>query len=83
MTTELIGALAAFFTTLAYLPQVVKVFRERDTRAISLGMYAFMCVGVALWLTYGILIMSWPVIACNGITLVLAIAVLSMKIKCG
>ncbi len=73
--------LAAACTTLAFLPQVVKVWKTRSARDISLGMYAVFCAGVALWLLYGTLIESVPLLLANGATLVLAASVLSMKLR--
>lgn len=80
---EFIGLAAATLTTGAYLPQVVKILRERDTRAISLWMYVMMTSGIVLWALYGVLIGSWPVMIGNGVVLVLAGLVLVMKLKCG
>ena len=60
-----------------------KVWRTRHTADISLSMYAMFTLGVALWLCYGILIESWPVVVANSITLLLAGAVLVMKLKFG
>lgn len=76
-----IGFMAATLTTIAFIPQVIKVLHTRSARDVSVGMYALFTTGVALWLGYGILIVSWPVIAANSITLVLAGAVLVMKIR--
>jgi MtN3 and saliva related transmembrane protein len=78
-----IGMLAGVLTTLALLPQVVKVVREKDTRAISLGMYTIYTVGVALWFVYGMVLHSWPMIIANSLTLVLAIIILIMKLRLG
>lgn len=82
-TTSLIGFAAAVLTTIAFVPQLVKVWRTRMTHDISLGMYSLFTLGVALWLVYGVLIESWPVIAANAVTLLLAGAVLAMKVKFG
>ena len=82
-TASLLGSAAATLTTTSFIPQVWKVWRSRHTADISLGMYALFTLGVALWLGYGILIESWPVIAANSITLLLAGAVLVMKLKFG
>ena len=79
--TELTGYLAAALTTLAFVPQVRKTLRTRDTRAISLGMYLMFSAGVALWLAYGVLIGAWPIILANGVTLVLASTVLWHKLR--
>jgi MtN3 and saliva related transmembrane protein len=80
---EIIGSIAAVLTTVSFVPQVVKVLRERQTAGISLGMYALFTVGVALWMVYGLLIHSPPVWLANGITLVLAGVVLVTKIRLG
>lgn len=76
-----IGFVAATLTTISFIPQVVKVWKTRSARDVSLGMYALFTTGVALWLAYGLLIESWPVIVANSITLLLAGAVLVMKVK--
>jgi len=65
------------------VPQALKVWHTRHTADISVGMYALFTLGVALWLTYGILLGAWPIIIANSITLLLAGAVLVMKIKFG
>ncbi|TAJ77749.1 MAG: hypothetical protein EPO42_09345 [Gallionellaceae bacterium] len=82
-SAELIGGLAAMLTTVAFIPQVWQVWRTRHTKDISLAMYAAFTCGVALWLVYGILLGSWPIIVSNSITVCLAGAVLAMKIRFG
>ena len=79
--TEIIGTIAAILTTTAFIPQALQVWRTRHTKDISLGMYAMFTTGVALWLAYGILLYSWPIIIANGFTLLLAGTVLGMKLK--
>ena len=81
--TDWIGSAAAALTTTSFIPQVWKVWRTRHTADISLSMYAMFTLGVALWLCYGILIESWPAVVANSITLLLAGAVLVMKLKFG
>lgn len=78
-----IGFTAGILTTIAFLPQVILTWRSRRAAGVSLGMYAVFTVGTALWLAYGIAIGSVPVIASNGITLVLALCILAMKIRFG
>ena len=80
---EIIGSLAGILTTSAYVPQVIKVLRERHTSSLSLIMYSIITVGVALWFFYGILIGSLSVILANGIGFILALIILIMKIKHG
>lgn len=76
-----IGMLAAFLTTAAFVPQVVRVMRTRDTRAISLWMYLMFSFGVALWCIYGLLLGLWPVVLANAITLLLALVVILYKLR--
>lgn len=79
----LIGFVAAILTTIAFVPQLVRIWRTRSAKDISLAMYTLFTLGIVLWLVYGILIESWPLIAANCITLLLAGAVLVMKIRFG
>ncbi|OIR00966.1 PQ loop repeat protein [mine drainage metagenome] len=80
-TTDIIGYFSAFLTTLAFVPQAHHSWKTRDLSGISLPMYSLFSLGVAGWLIYGILITSWPIIVANSITLLLACAVLSLKLK--
>jgi MtN3 and saliva related transmembrane protein len=79
--TDAIGYLAAILTTASFVPQALHIWRTRDARAISLGMYAVFSTGVALWLAYGILVGSWPVLLANLVTLAFALSILYMKIR--
>lgn len=81
--SELIGYLAAALTTCSFLPQALHTFRTRDVSGISLGMYSVFTVGIALWLVYGFALEAWPIVAANAITLVLAGAILGMKVVYG
>lgn len=78
---DLIGYFAAFFTTFSFIPQALKTFRTRDVSGISLGMYSAFTVGVALWLIYGLLLMAWPIVIANVVTLSLALSILLMKLR--
>jgi MtN3 and saliva related transmembrane protein len=78
---DTVGFAAGALTTTAFVPQVVKSWASRDLSGISLRMYALFTAGVALWLLYGIALMSWPVIVCNAVTLVLAGGVLILKMR--
>lgn len=81
--TEIVGHVAGFLTTVAFVPQLVRVYRTRQTRDISLGMFVLFTVGVGLWLGYGVAIGSWPVTIANGVTLVFAVIILLFKLKYG
>ena len=80
---SIVGYVAGSLTTIAYLAQVLRTLKHKRTKDISLGMYLLLCGGIGLWLVYGILIHSWPVIIANAVTLTLSGAVLAMKIKFG
>ena len=83
MLIDAIGSVAAVLTTASFVPQAWHSFKTRDVSGISLGMYSVFTVGVALWLGYGVLLFSWPLMIANGITLVLAAAILGMKLRFG
>lgn len=78
-----LGYAAATLTTFSFVPQAWHTFQTRDVSGISLGMYATFTTGVALWLVYGLLLGAWPLIAANGLTLLLALAILVMKLRYG
>lgn len=78
-----IGLVAAVLTTASFLPQAWHSFKTRDVSGVSLGMYSVFTMGVALWLLYGVLLQSWPLIVANSITLALAAAILVMKLRFG
>lgn len=80
---ELIGIAAAFCTTIAYLPQVVRAWRTRSTKDVSLRMYIIMVTGTCLWLFYGLLIGNLPLIGANIASLVLTGSVLLLKLRYG
>ena len=77
----LIGLVAAFFTTFAYLPQSIKTIRTKHTKDLSLNMLIMLEIGLITWLIYGLLINSIPVIAANTISIVFMTIMLIMKIK--
>lgn len=78
-----LGFIAAVCTTASFVPQVVHSWRTRDTRGISLGMYAVFTSGIALWLVYGVVRGDWPIIVANSITLALCLAVVLLKLRHG
>lgn len=81
--TTAIGLAAAFCTTVAFLPQAIKTWKTRSTRDISLGMFLLFTSGIFLWLIYGLLLHDVPLIAANGITFVLTLTILGLKLRHG
>ncbi len=79
MLTELAGAAAATLTTLSFLPQVAKTWQTRSAADFSWAWLISFAAGLALWLVYGIALASIPLIAANGITLSLVLAIVFVK----
>jgi MtN3 and saliva related transmembrane protein len=79
--TDLIGYAAASLTTFSFVPQALHTFKTKDVSGISLGMYSVFTTGIALWLAYGLLLQAWPIVVANTVTLVLAGAILVMKLR--
>lgn len=83
MTGEWMGYVAAFLTTVAFVPQALHTLRTKDTRSISLGMYVVFTAGIGFWFAYGLVLGSWPMIIANLVTFALAAAILGMKLRYG
>lgn len=79
--SDWIGYAAATLTTASFVPQAVHTFRSKDVRGISLAMYSAFVLGIMLWLVYGLLLDAWPIVIANAVTLALAAAILTMKLK--
>jgi MtN3 and saliva related transmembrane protein len=80
---DAIGAIGATLTTVCWLPQALKIVRERDTRAISLPATAAFAIGIGFWLVYGVALSDWPLIGSNAVTLALMLVILSLKVRYG
>jgi MtN3 and saliva related transmembrane protein len=76
---NLVGVAAALCSMTSFAPQLVKIWRERDASSVSLRMYVVTVTGFSLWIGYGVLIGSWPVIGANSVCLVLSGAILALK----
>lgn len=83
MNLEWTGYVAAILTTLAFVPQALKIIRSKDASSVSLGMYVVFTIGVGFWLAYGIALGSWPMILSNIVTLALAATILGLKLRHG
>ena len=77
----LVGSLAAACTTISFVPQVVKVYRTKETRDLSLLMYVIFSAGVFLWFCYGVMTKSLPIMIANFITLIFSLYIVAMKIR--
>lgn len=77
--TLVLGMVAGFLTTASFVPQVWRTWRTRSAEDISYGMLLLFLVGLALWLVYGILLTSIPIILANAVTIALVIMLITMK----
>jgi MtN3 and saliva related transmembrane protein len=80
---NMVGFIAGTLTTLAFIPQVARIWKTRSARDVSLPAFITFTAGVALWLAYGILLQDLAITLWNSVTLLLAIAILWMKIRFG
>ena len=78
---EVVGLVGATFTTLAFVPQVVKIWKNRSSNGVSLSMYVCMLVGIIIWLAYGILINSIAIIAANILSGILQVLIIFLTLK--
>lgn len=77
---ELLGFVAGALTAFAFLPQVVKTWRTRSSGDLSIAMLGAQCAGVSLWILYGVVIESVPVILSNAVTLTMCLVLLVFKV---
>jgi MtN3 and saliva related transmembrane protein len=80
---ELIGIVAGLLTTVAFLPQAVKIWRSKSAKDVSLAMFVCFCAGIVLWVIYGFMLGAFPVILANVVTLCIASTILVFKIRYG
>ena len=78
---ESLGFAAGFLTTIAFVPQVVKIWRSKSANDVSLPAFAVFTVGIAAWIGYGIVKHDMPIVLWNAVTIALAIAILVMKVR--
>jgi len=77
----ILGLVAGLLSTLAGLPQIIKIWRTKKTHDISLGMYIILSAGIFLWIVYGIIIKDIPIVVANFVGLVLVLSILVLKLK--
>lgn len=78
---DLLGGVAAVLTTIAFVPQVMKSWRSGSTQDVSLGMFVIFTTGLTLWLVYGFIIESRPIIIANIVTLGLTGIIIALKLR--
>jgi MtN3 and saliva related transmembrane protein len=78
--TSIVGLVAGLLTTGAFLPQIIKTVRTRDTKSISLSMYIVYVIGVLIWFAYGVMLGEIAIIITNIFSLIFGMTMLVMKI---
>lgn len=78
---ESLGYGAGLLTTMAFVPQVLQIYKTKSAKDVSLAMFLLFTLGVALWLVYGIITNSFPVVAANSVTLALSGVILYFKFR--
>jgi MtN3 and saliva related transmembrane protein len=77
----IIGLVAAFCTTVSYIPQIKKIWDTGDTEDISLKMFVILAAGIALWVVYGVLQKDPVIILANSASLAFLCAILFFKLR--
>lgn len=81
--TTIIGSIGGILTTISALPQAIKTWKEKSAKDISFYTYLILCLGILLWLIYGILIHDYVVIIANAVSLILNAIILYFRIRYG
>jgi len=79
--STVIGSLAGILTTISFVPQVIKTWRSKSAKDISLAMMLVLATGVFLWFIYGVRTQDAPIIIANVITFILVSTILMLKLK--
>lgn len=79
----IIGLTAGALTSTSFFPQVLQIYRTKQTKDLSLPMFIILIIGIFLWLIYGILSKTLPVVMSNTIAFVFCSYIVIMKIKYG
>ena len=80
MAHLILGIMAGTLTTISFIPQVIKIYKTKDAKDLSIMTFCIFSCGVFLWLMYGIVTKEWSIILANGATLILIFLIIAMKI---
>ena len=81
MAHLILGIMAGTLTTIAFVPQVIKIYKTKNAKDLSIMTFCIFSCGVFLWLIYGIVTREWPITLANGVTLILIFLIIAMKIR--
>ncbi|HEX8232996.1 MAG TPA: SemiSWEET transporter [Caulobacteraceae bacterium] len=80
---DIVGGAAGACSMASFVPQIVKILRERRAEAISRRMYVVTVTGFSLWTAYGVMLKSWPIMVTNSVCLGLTATILALRLKFG
>ncbi len=80
LLTNAVGVAAALSSMGSFIPQALKIWREREAESVSLRMYAVTVTGFSLWTAYGVLLKSWPLVGSNLVSLCLSGLILGLTL---
>lgn len=78
-----IGVIAGLCSMTSFIPQIMKILRERNAEGVSLHMYGVTIVGFVCWTTFGALTRAWPVTLSNAVCLALVITIFVLRLRFG
>ena len=81
MAYLILGIMAGTLTTISFVPQVIKVYKTKNAKDLSMTTFCIFSCGVFLWLVYGIARLDLAIILANGVTLILVFLIIAMKIR--
>ena len=81
MARLILGIVAGTLTTISFIPQVIKIYNTKDAKDLSIATFCIFSCGVFLWLLYGIVTREWPIVLANGVTFILILLIIAMKVR--
>jgi MtN3 and saliva related transmembrane protein len=78
---DILGYSAGFITSLTFLPQVIKTWKEKSAKDISLMMFVIAAVNEVMWIVYGVLLDNWVIILTNSIVLTMSLIMIFLKLR--
>lgn len=79
--TDILGYAAGAITSLTFLPQVIKTWKEKSAKDVSLMMFIIAAVNEVMWIVYGALLNNWVIILTNAIVLAMSLTMIFLKLR--
>lgn len=78
-----IGVAAGLASMASFVPQIIKLLKERDASGVSLRMLAVTAAAFALWSAYGVMTGAWPLVGSNLVCLAMVMTIVGLRLKFG